>query len=53
VKFALLRRPKIACSPFYENYIPKTNAIILLDTGHTLKRDHAQEEYGKGSKPKT
>jgi hypothetical protein len=31
------RRPKIACSPSYAYYRPKTNAIILLDVGHTLR----------------
>jgi hypothetical protein len=32
---------------------PTTNAVILLDMGHTLKRDHAREVQGKGRKPKT
>jgi hypothetical protein len=32
---------------------PTTNAVILLDMGHTLKRDHAWEVQGKGRKPKT
>jgi hypothetical protein len=31
----------------------KTNAVILLDVGHTLKGYHTWEEYGKGGKPKT
>jgi hypothetical protein len=48
LKLARLRRPKIACSPSYTDYRHKTNAIILLDMGHTLK-----EEYGKGRKPET
>jgi hypothetical protein len=39
--------------PSYGNYRPKTNAVILLDMGHTLRRDCAQEGYGKGRKPKT
>jgi hypothetical protein len=39
-----LRRPKIACSPLYVDYRPKTNAVILLDMGHMLKRDST----GKG-----
>jgi hypothetical protein len=30
----LERRPKISCSPSYADYRPKTNAMILLDTGH-------------------
>jgi hypothetical protein len=41
VKLARLTRPKIICSPSYADYIPKTNAVILLDTGHTL-RENAQ-----------
>jgi hypothetical protein len=39
-----LRRPKIACSPSYVDYRPKINAGILLDTGHTLRGEHIQEE---------
>jgi hypothetical protein len=39
-----LRRPKIACSPSYANYRPKTNAVILLDMGYTLRRECAWEE---------
>jgi hypothetical protein len=37
-------KPKIACSPSYADYRPKTNAVILLDTSHTLREDCAQEE---------
>jgi hypothetical protein len=44
VKLAKLRRPKIACSPSYVDYRLKTNAVILLDMGHTLRGDCAQEE---------
>jgi hypothetical protein len=44
VKLARLRRPKIACSPSYADYRPKTNAVILLDMGHTLRGEHVQEE---------
>jgi hypothetical protein len=32
-KLVRLRRPKIACSPSYADYRPKTNAVILLDMG--------------------
>jgi hypothetical protein len=53
VKLARLRRPKIACSPSLVDYRPKTNAIILLDMGHTLRGDHAWEEWGKVRKLKT
>jgi hypothetical protein len=38
-----LRRPKITCSPSYEDYRSKTNAVILLDMGHTLTRESAWE----------
>jgi hypothetical protein len=34
---ARLRRPKIAYSPSYVDYSPKTNAVVLLDMGHTLR----------------
>jgi hypothetical protein len=43
-KVARLRRPKIACSSSYVNYSDKTNAIILLDMGHTVRGECAQEE---------
>jgi hypothetical protein len=39
-ELARLRRPKIACSPSYAVYRPKTNAVILLDMGHTLRGEH-------------
>jgi hypothetical protein len=35
------------------DYRPKTNEIILLDMGHTLRGECTWEEYGKGRKPKT
>jgi hypothetical protein len=35
-KLVLLRRPKHICSPSYVEYRPKTNAVILLNMGHTL-----------------
>jgi hypothetical protein len=44
VKLARLRRPKIACSPSYVDYKSKTNAVILLDMGHTLREERAQED---------
>jgi hypothetical protein len=43
MKLAQLRRPKIACSPSYTDYRPKTNAVILWDIGHTEGRDRARE----------
>jgi hypothetical protein len=33
-------------SPSYADFIPKTNAVILLDMGHTLREEHIQEEWG-------
>jgi hypothetical protein len=44
VKLVGLRKPKIACSPSYVDYRPKTNAVILLDMGHTLSGECAWEE---------
>jgi hypothetical protein len=44
VKLARLRRPKIAYSPSSVDYRAKTNAVILLDVGPTLRGDHAREE---------
>jgi hypothetical protein len=50
--FTRLKRPKRACSSPYEDFRPKTNAVILLDMSHTLRGECAQEEKGKGMKPK-
>jgi hypothetical protein len=47
VKLTRLRRPKITNSPLYADYRPKTNAVILLDMGHTLKGG-----IGKGKETK-
>jgi hypothetical protein len=49
---ARFRRPKIICSPSYVDFRPKTIAVILLDMGHTLRGEHAQEEQGKVGNPK-
>jgi hypothetical protein len=38
-----VQRPKATSSPSYANYRLKTNAVILLDMGHTLGGDHARE----------
>jgi hypothetical protein len=43
--------PKIACSPTYADFRPKTNAVVSLDVGHTVRGDCAQE--GKERQPKT
>jgi hypothetical protein len=40
VKLARLKRPKIVCSPSYADFRPKTNAVVLLDMGHTLRGEH-------------
>jgi hypothetical protein len=36
---------KISCSPSYVDYRPKTNVLILLDMGHTLRGERVQDEY--------
>jgi hypothetical protein len=43
-QLARFRKPKIVCSLSYANFKYKTNAVILLDLGHTLRREHIQEE---------
>jgi hypothetical protein len=54
VKLARLRKPKIMCSPSYADFRPKTNAVMLLDMGHTLREEHRRKEgIRKGRKPKT
>jgi hypothetical protein len=52
VKLARLRRPKIVCSPSYEDFRLKTNAVILLDMIHNLRKEHIQEEWAKVGNPK-
>jgi hypothetical protein len=44
LQLSRLRRPKIACFLSYVDYRPETNAVVLLDMGHTLKGDCTQEE---------
>jgi hypothetical protein len=39
-----LRRPKLSCSLSCVDYRSKTNALILLDMGHTLRGDCTWEE---------
>jgi hypothetical protein len=41
---ARLRKSKIACSTSYADYRPKTNAVISLDMGHTLRGECTREE---------
>jgi hypothetical protein len=52
VKLAGLRKPNIICSPSCVDFRPKTNAVILLDMGHTLRGEYIQEELGKLVNPK-
>jgi hypothetical protein len=39
--------------PHMWDYRPKTNAVILLDTGHMLRGEYTREEQGKEREPKT
>jgi hypothetical protein len=48
----MLRGLNIACSPLYVDYIPKTNAVILLGMGPTLKGRTRKGGIGKGKEPK-
>jgi hypothetical protein len=43
-KVSQVQKAKNSCSPSYADYRPKTNAVMLLDMGHTLRGEHAQEE---------
>jgi hypothetical protein len=38
------QKAKNQISPSYVDYSPKTNTVILLDMGHTLKREYTREE---------
>jgi hypothetical protein len=53
MKLARLRKPKLTCSPSNVDYRPKTNAVILLEMGHTLKGEHTWEKQGKERNPKS
>jgi hypothetical protein len=45
-----LRRSKITCSPSYAYYRYKTNAVILLDRGHSLRViKHGRDRERKGN----
>jgi hypothetical protein len=44
VKLVKLGRSKTASSLLHADYRPKTHAVILLDTGHTLRGVHAWEK---------
>jgi hypothetical protein len=43
-KVSQAQKAKNSCFPSYADYRPKTNAVMLLDMGHTLRGEHAQEE---------
>jgi hypothetical protein len=43
-KVSQAQKAKIVCSASDTDYRPKTNAVILLDMGHTLRRECAQKE---------
>jgi hypothetical protein len=45
VKFVRLRRIKIACTPSYADYRCKTNAVTLVDMGHTIRGDWRDTEW--------
>jgi hypothetical protein len=49
MKLARLRKPKITCSFSYVDYRPKTNAVILLDMGHTNGRPHGRNREREGN----
>jgi hypothetical protein len=38
------QKAKNCISPSYVDFKPKTNIVILLDMGHTLRGEHIQEE---------
>jgi hypothetical protein len=52
-KVSQAQKAKNRCSPLFADYRPKTNAVILLDIGPTLRGECAPEEYEKEKKTKT
>jgi hypothetical protein len=51
-KLASIRRPIIACSLSYADYGSKTNAVVLLGIGHTLRGEQAWERREREGKLK-
>jgi hypothetical protein len=47
----LAQKAKSTCSPLYVDYRPKTNAVTLLDMGHTLRGKHTCKKQGKERVP--
>jgi hypothetical protein len=43
-KVSQAQRAKIICSPSFVDFRPKTNAVTLLDMGHTLRGESIQKE---------
>jgi hypothetical protein len=43
-KVSQAQKAKIICSLSYENFRPKTNAVILLDMSHTIRGECAWED---------
>jgi hypothetical protein len=43
-KISQAQKAKITCSPSYVDFRFKTNTVILLDMGHTLRGVHTQEK---------
>jgi hypothetical protein len=52
VNLTKLRRAKITCCSSYADYRPKTNTVISIDMGHTLRKEHTQEKEEKVGNPK-
>jgi hypothetical protein len=52
-KVSQAQKARNSMSPSFADYRSKTNAVILLDLGHTQRGEHAQEKQGKERKPKT
>jgi hypothetical protein len=49
-KLARLRKPKISCSSPYADYRLKTNAVILLDRGHSKGEPFGRDRAREGNK---
>jgi hypothetical protein len=52
VRLARLRRPKIICSPSYEDFRSRANTAMLLDLGHMTRGEHIWEVCGYVENPK-
>jgi hypothetical protein len=51
-KVSQAQKPKNHMFSLYADFRSKTNAVLLLDSGHMQRGEHIQEDQGKVGNPK-